>query len=119
MRGVGPRERGFEPLRVGERTLVRPHEGGSRLCRAEIVACAPLDPDHAVDRLLRLSKIADGPDLRERRALPIAARGKTAVRRSPAADGEGERERGGPPAEPPQDSLSVTVPFHASVSSQS
>ena len=48
-------------------------------------------------------------------SLAVAARGE-AVRPTSAA-GQRERERGH--SEPPQDGLSVTVPFHTSVSSQS
>ncbi|MDX6478650.1 MAG: hypothetical protein QOG29_1237, partial [Gaiellaceae bacterium] len=119
LRWVGSGECGPEPPRVGECKLVRLHEGGSRVCRAEIVACSSLDRDHPVDRPLGLSETCNGSDLRERRALAIAARRKAAVRASSAAGDECQRERGDPAAQPPQDGLSVTVPFHTSVSSQS
>ena len=81
----------------------------------EVCEAAPLDRDHLPDRRLRVREAADAADPVELGSLAVAARGE-AVRATSAA-GQRERERGH--SEPPQDGLSVTVPFHTSVSSQS
>ena len=75
----------------------------------------PLDPDHPADRRLRIREAANGADSVEFRPLAVAASGE--ARRSTSAAGQREHQPGR--AEAPQDGLSVTVPFHTSVSSQS